>query len=342
MQHALNKISAQGLSPVAIYGTGEHTRKVLTALLDSPVQIVAFVDDSPQRQGGRVCGWPVVGRSDLKRLGVKAVVINTDYYEATIWNRREEFESVGIRLFRLYPELVDSSDRRPAASNESGIAEVEARMSQQEPLSAEELRRYWASRGAPDSDDSNRLEDYFKPVLHSVLLADWIEQCGLPPEARILELGCNVGRNLAILRYREYTRLAAIEINRTAVKAMRDVYPETADTTDITIGALEHVLPTLNSDSYDMVFSSAVLTHVPTESEFIFDHIVRVSRRFVMTIEDEYGRGARHFRRDYGRLFTTLGCTQRRALRFREAGELTRLLDLDEAYVARLFEKLQV
>jgi FlaA1/EpsC-like NDP-sugar epimerase len=85
MRQALDEIHRLGLGPVAVYGAGRHTAKVISALLDAPVEIAGFVDDSPSRQVAGVCGWPVVSCADLPSLRVRALVLNTDRYEAALW-----------------------------------------------------------------------------------------------------------------------------------------------------------------------------------------------------------------------------------------------------------------
>jgi SAM-dependent methyltransferase len=338
MRQALQEVHASGAGPVAIFGAGEHTAKVMPALLESPVRIAAFIDDDATRQDLGLAGWPVVPSTRIGELGIKSLVISTDRHEPAIWARRDRYEALGIRVLRLYPEL----DHPEAIENPQGLDQIEFAMDRRHALLPREaLQAYWSSRGAPEADDSNALSRYTETVTWSCFLADWIAQAGLRPDSRILELGCNIGRNLAFLRYRGFTRLSAIEINPNAIAAMRDYYPETAAALDLKPGALETVLPTLPSQEFDLVFSMAVLVHIHSDSEFVFAEAVRVSRRYVLTVEDERSEGARHRRRNYEEVFTALGCRQVRTLDFATAGpELTRLLGLQREYVARLFERV--
>lgn len=333
---ALAEVKTRALEPVVIYGAGQHARKVIPALIDSPVRIAAFVDDSPERQSAGFCGWPVIPAERLPWTGAKALIINTDRYEPQIWSQKDRFEDMGLTVFRLYPELDGS---RPLGQT-GDLAEIELAMDLGSPLGREALHTYWATRGAPQADDTNALSCYTRAVAWSCFLADWIANTGLDHHATILELGCNLGRNLAFLRYRGYTRLTAIEINPHAIAAMRDTYPLTAASSEIRLGALEEVLPNLPERSYDLVFSVGVLVHIHSESAFILDHIARVARQYILTIEDERSLTPRHFPRDYQDVFAARSWRQIRVCDFRDAGsELTNLLGLQPEYVARLFER---
>ncbi len=335
MKAVLEEVCHLGLQSVVLFGAGQHTRKVITALMDSPAKIVGFVDESTDRQDTTVCGWPVVGLSELRQLGAQAMVLNSDYHEPVIWARRSQFEALGLRVFRLYPEM---DDLDTAAANPQSISEVEASMHGQRRLHVDALHLYWASRGSREADQSNDTSSYTEAVSHSMYLRDWIASCRLDSTAKILELGCNVGRNLAFLRYSGYQNLAAIEINPLAVRAMRDYYPQTADRVDVRVGPFEKILPELESESYDLVFSMAALEHVHPQSDFIFEHIVRIARKYICTMEHEVTRSPRHFPRTYDEVFCNLGCRQLKSLYFKDAGtEQITLLSLDESFVARLF-----
>lgn len=73
---------------------------------------------------------------------------------------------------------------------------------------------------------------------------------------------------------------------------------------------IEQAAPELESDSYDVVFTMAVLEHIHRDSEWVFGELVRCARRFVVTIEDEGTISERHFPRNYGAIFQALGLEQ--------------------------------
>lgn len=333
MKRALEQAHQRGLSPVAIYGTGNHTAKILAALLDAPAPIAAFLDDDPRRQGQRILGWEIIAPGRAKERGVQAIILNSDYHERRLWARRAELEKDGIVVLRLYADG-DTSPADPAS-----LSEIEARTRDVFPLSCSAVHQYWAARGGPQADSHNAPLDYTKNITWSLMLAEWLRDAGVGPTDPILELGCNIGRNLAWLRRQGFQALGGIEINPHAIKAMKDLYPTTAGVAEITSDSLENALPKCATDAYQVVFTMAVLTHIHPDSDFIFDHMVRIARRYVFTIEDEGTSGSANFQRDYEEVFTRRGCRQVRALEFAAVDqEQFTLLNLHRAYVARLFE----
>lgn len=128
----------------------------------------------------------------------------------------------------------------------------------------------------------------------------------LPKEAQILEVGCNVGRNLAHLFGAGYKEVEGIEISPHAVRLLRESYPQLARTR-IHVGAAEDILPKLTSDSFDLVFTMAVLEHIHPESVLVFDHIARLTQR-VLAIEPRlYHSSHRQFPHDVPALFCSRG-----------------------------------
>lgn len=173
------------------------------------------------------------------------------------------------------------------------------------PKPREALHDYW--RAPWDGD--NLPDSYVAGDERSEFLFALIQRHAAP-SARLLELGCNVGRNLDFLLRHGYRELTAIEISEQAVGALRVHHPDVAATAVIHNAALEEVLKTLPDNSFDVVFSMAVLEHVHTDSDWIFAEIARVSGRYVITVEDERGLSWRHFPRNYREVFEPLGLTQ--------------------------------
>jgi len=173
--------------------------------------------------------------------------------------------------------------------------------------SAEAIRAYWRH---PDPD--NAPERYLGGA-SAARRSAWLVQrvaAFLPREASILELGCNVGRNLAGLHAAGYRHLHGVEINEGALALLRSHHPELAAGARLHAGAAEDVLLGLGDEAYDLVFSVAVLEHVHPDSEWLFPHLARITRHRLLTVEDEHGRSPRHFPRDYRRVFEPLGLEQ--------------------------------
>jgi len=159
-------------------------------------------------------------------------------------------------------------------------------------MERDQLLEFWQQR----EPDGNVPEGYLGPTWRSELLAELLAD--IPKHARILEIGCNVGRNLAHLADQGYSRLEGIEISPHAVDLLRASYPQLADS-KVHLGAVEEVMPRL-SESYDVVFTMAVLEHIHPDSVEVFDDIARLGGT-VLAIEPRPERsptGSRQFPHD--------------------------------------------
>ena len=170
------------------------------------------------------------------------------------------------------------------------------------PRTRDELHDYWRKPDRP-----NRPKAYLEGKERSEFLIDLMGRYATPMQT-ILEVGCNVGRNLAYLHRAGYRELSGIEINTAAVDQLRASYPELAQAT-IHNASVEEVIPRL--DPYDVVFTMAVLEHIHPDSDWILEHIVRIAGDTLITIEDEVDSvGYRHFPRRYDEVFGALGMRQ--------------------------------
>ncbi len=146
-------------------------------------------------------------------------------------------------------------------------------------------------------------------------------------DARILEVGCNAGPNLAVLHERGFTNLEAVEINADALNLLARTYPDMPWA--LHNMPVEEFAPTMSD--YDLVFTVAVLEHIHPDSEHVFQMIADHTH-WLLTVEDEHGQSPRHFPRNYGTVFTNLGMCER------ETWNLLETTGLDENFVARIFE----
>ncbi len=166
----------------------------------------------------------------------------------------------------------------------------------------DEVHKYWAH-----PDIKNLPSNYIslETIPRSICLAE--RGCtAIPKDARIVELGCNVGRNLYYLKQYGYTNLSGIEINSDAIELGSRVYGHIGS---MLHGSIESWLPRLADKSFDVLFTMSVLFHVHPESEWIFKEMVRVSKRIII-VEDETSVTPKIWARNYGHLFTLLGCTE--------------------------------
>ncbi|MFC4403913.1 class I SAM-dependent methyltransferase [Gracilibacillus xinjiangensis] len=167
--------------------------------------------------------------------------------------------------------------------------------------SMEEVHNYWVRKSAPESylihqERSEFLLEYLQKYVH--------------PNAQILELGCNVGRNLQTLYQNNYKKLTGIEISKQAVEKLQTTFPELAKTMNLIHSPIEDWIKNVKTYHYDLVFTMAVLEHIHPDSEWVFEHIARISREYIITIEDENTTNWRLFPRNYQAIFEKYGFEQ--------------------------------
>ena len=162
----------------------------------------------------------------------------------------------------------------------------------------------------------------------SKFLASLCRDAGILPEHTILEIGCNVGRNLKVLWDSGYKRLSGIEINKAAVDLMREKFPEMD--IPVRVGSIENYIRFV--DNADVIISVTVLMHIHPDSEWIMGEMVQKARRWIITIEDECNHNSeRILSRNYKDIFEGLGMRCIRTER--------EVPGMSAVYTARVFEK---
>lgn len=172
--------------------------------------------------------------------------------------------------------------------------------------SVEKCHEYWRS---PVDKDNEPIAYYYDGMDRSKFSLGVIRKYAKPND-RILEIGCNVGRNLNILYKAGFKNLAGIEINAKAVELMREKFPDMARDMEIYNDAVENVIRLMPSRKYDVVFTMAVLEHIHDDSSWIFSEMARITNNILFTIEDEVAASWRTFPRDYQHVFERLGMKQ--------------------------------
>ena len=70
---------------------------------------------------------------------------------------------------------------------------------------------------------------------------------------------------------------------------------------------VEIAIRKLPDAAYDWIYTMPVLEHVPRDSDWVFEHIVRVARSTLIAIEDERSTSPLHFPRNYRDVFSRFG-----------------------------------
>lgn len=102
LMQVIDDVVASGGRRVALYGAGEHTRRVRDWLARAPVECVGLFDDNPLLHGTHLGPWRIFDPQDAAALAPDAVIISSDRAEESLWERRGVFERSGIPVKRLY------------------------------------------------------------------------------------------------------------------------------------------------------------------------------------------------------------------------------------------------
>jgi 2-polyprenyl-3-methyl-5-hydroxy-6-metoxy-1,4-benzoquinol methylase len=135
----------------------------------------------------------------------------------------------------------------------------------------------------------------------TALLSIWPE---IPLDTRILELGCNVGRQTYRLQTLGYTNLTRADINP---HALRDThFPHTSRALIVDLEGED--CGELEGEKFDLVFTVAVLEHI--YSDRVLDKISSLATGFIAVCEDEEHTLDTHTARNYKEEFGKRGWWQ--------------------------------
>jgi hypothetical protein len=89
---------------VALHGSGAHTRVLATELDLRSLGVLCLLDDDPSLWSAERHGVPVESPLRAHELGISDVVISSWLHQEAIWSRRDQYESQGVRVHRLYEQ----------------------------------------------------------------------------------------------------------------------------------------------------------------------------------------------------------------------------------------------
>jgi len=128
------------------------------------------------------------------------------------------------------------------------------------------------------------IENYWKQNARREYLARNI--CALNSISSVIEMGCNVGSNLyAIHKINPGIRLAGVDINEVAVRYGLEKFRAENIQADLKTMSLYNI-DTIPEKSYDVVFTSAVLMHLPPDNlNIVLKNFKRIACKFIIHLE---------------------------------------------------------
>ena len=103
----------------------------------------------------------------------------------------------------------------------------------------------------------------------------------------ILEIGCNAGRSLNYLYEHGYRNLSGVEIGKEAVELMKTSFPDLYKNSRIIRGDITQVIRDMKTAEFYLVFCHSVLVNIHPRNNYIFKEIARISKKFILTLENE-------------------------------------------------------
>jgi len=182
-------------------------------------------------------------------------------------------------------------------------------------VDSHDVRRQWAER---DGEYSPTYYAHRGRDATSEFLRETLAEC-VGTDARVLEVGCGVGRHLAELFEAGFTELTGVDVNDEAIDVLAETYPDLAAAGEFHATTIEEFLPDLADGAFDAVYSVETLQHVHREAEWVFDDIARVTGEWLVTVENESGEfgtvnyvddDVPLYYRDWERVFTERGFEQ--------------------------------
>lgn len=167
-------------------------------------------------------------------------------------------------------------------------------------VSIKDLHEHWKH-----PDRWNNPEDYLIPIKRSQYFYNKIKDI-IPQHAKILELGCNVGRNLAFIRDRGYSNLTGVEINHDAIAL--GTQKGNFGYVSVIESSIENYFKPMRL-GFDLIFTMAVLEHLHPKTFRLFQDMARATK-YIITIEDEESKSFQHTPRNYKKIFEDFGMTQ--------------------------------
>jgi predicted TPR repeat methyltransferase len=182
---------------------------------------------------------------------------------------------------------------------------------------SETSREFWRN---PDTYARNEIEVLFgKPAYYSdprqnaisEQIVRMLEKAGANKTWKVLEVGCNCGRNMAHLLRSYYTNIEGVEINPEAVEHAWVHFPSVASR--IRVLDAQSFLAMKPPNSYDLIYTQSILMHIPPEDDYLFKQMTRAASKmlFISEVEVQEGNLMRHkYNRNYRDVFEALGWRQ--------------------------------
>ena len=91
---------------------------------------------------------------------------------------------------------------------------------------------------------------------------------------------------------------------------MKELYPELYNKITLYIGSFEETLCTVPDNSYDVCLIMGTGKYIHPANNSVFSEMVRISRKYILTVENEVTFHPLSFPRNFKLVFESLGCRE--------------------------------
>ena len=139
---------------------------------------------------------------------------------------------------------------------------------------------YWAQRSV---DGKRGMQDYVElsPTSRPLLAEVEVRAQG-NSEARILDLGCNVGRHLNTLREKGFTDLHGVDVNAGCREEMLKFFPALAESATLSWASFQEYLPAMPDGFFDIIFTHGKTIEHTHPSFNLCSELARVGRNWLI------------------------------------------------------------
>ena len=203
---------------------------------------------------------------------------------------------------------------------------------QQERVWKGDFGREYTERNTVDTESLNQLWRRNYGVARSTINESFLSE--ISKDGRFMEVGCNAGNQLLMLKEMGWTNLSGTELQAFAMEIARSRLP------DATLKLGSALALPWEDCSFDVVFTCGVLIHIsPTDLPTVMDEIYRTTREYIWGTEYYAPEVTQVMYRDHSELLWKMDFARQYMQRFPdlELVKEQRLPYLDNANVDAVF-----
>lgn len=137
--------------------------------------------------------------------------------------------------------------------------------------------QHWTNQ---KENDTHSFDKYIEMDESCKILVDEVQDRSENKGDKILDLGCNVGRMLNNLHTRGFYELYGVDVGKTAIAAMPEVFPEMAKSAQVDCCSFEEYFPRVSDKFFDLTYTHGATVELVHPSFIICNELARVTKKY--------------------------------------------------------------